>query len=99
MKTKTIPSLIMLLAGAVAAIAMFARRYELRTFLTVLLAVLVIAYIAGLVIRKILDKFVTPVLKEPEEGEVIEKDAVGKEDGEQAEQAQTGREAEKTKEE
>lgn len=99
MKLKPIPSFIMLLAGAVASIAMFVKRYELKTFLTVLLSVLIVAYIIGLVIRKILEKYVASAFLETAEGEVIEKEADGEtEDGSvKAEQVQTGREAEKTK--
>lgn len=100
MKTKQIPSVIMLLAGAVASIAMFVKHYELKTFLTVLLSVLIVAYIIGHVIRKILDKYVAPAYDEPAEGEVIEKETAEEtEEGSvKAEQVQTGREAEKTKE-
>lgn len=76
MKTKQIPSIIMLLAGAVSAIAMYVKHYELKVLLSVLLAVLLVSYIAGLIIKKILDKFIVPALEEEtEEGEVIEKEA------------------------
>lgn len=57
MNTRNIPALIMLTAGLVAAVLMYIRHYELHTLLWILLAVLIVFYIFGLVIRKMLDTF------------------------------------------
>lgn len=66
----------MLSAGAVSAITMYAMHYELRRLVPVLLGVLLVSYIIGLVIKRILDKQVAEKLAAAlAEGEVIEKDA------------------------
>lgn len=76
MKTKPIPSIVMLLAGAVTSIAMFIMHYELKTLLTVLLVVLIVSYIVGLVIKRVLDSFELAGSEDiSEEGEVVEKEA------------------------
>lgn len=76
MKRKLIPPFVMLLAGAVSSIAMYIRHYELKNFLAILLSVLVVSYIIGLLIKRVMDKIISSVLeKEAAEGEVIEKEA------------------------
>ncbi|NLL79774.1 MAG: hypothetical protein GX234_08305 [Clostridiales bacterium] len=76
MKRKLIPPFVMLLAGAVSSIAMYIRHYELKNFLVILLSVLVVSYIIGLLIKRVMDKIISSVLeKEAAEGEVIEKEA------------------------
>ena len=47
MKTKSIPAILMLVAGAIACILGFVYRYETTQFFTMLLTVLVIFYILG----------------------------------------------------
>lgn len=55
MKTKHIPALVTLLAGAVAALLMWLWKVDFFTFTRNLLIVLVIFYILGIVIKMILD--------------------------------------------
>ncbi len=55
MKTKSIPAIIMLLAGLVACIAGMAAHMEASDFLKMLLIVLILFYIAGSVVKVILD--------------------------------------------
>lgn len=75
MKTKMIPPILMLSAGAVCSIVMSLSHYDLKTLLTILLAVLVVFYIAGLCIKKLIDTFtLANQAKAAEEGEVIEKE-------------------------
>lgn len=76
MKAKTLPPLLMLLAGAVTSIVMFLMRYEFKTLLIVLLAVLVIFYFIGYCIKKVMESFAASnAVRIAEEGEVIEKEA------------------------
>ncbi|MBO5293313.1 MAG: hypothetical protein J6B10_09060 [Lachnospiraceae bacterium] len=100
MKTKQVPPIVMLLAGAVAVIAMYVRHYELRTLLSVLLGVLIVSYIAGWVIKAVLDKYVTaPEPEESPEGDVIakESDRDETEGGGETKQTADSREAERPK--
>ncbi len=74
-KRKLIPALIMLPAGAIAAILMSRGGYELHVLLTILFFVLVVFYILGCILKYTLDRIDkqnTP--EEPNEGEVIEKE-------------------------
>ena len=77
MKTKQIPLIMMLLAGAVTSISTKLMRYELETALWILLGVLIVFYIAGCLIKRTLDSFVTAqeeIGNVSDEGEVIEKE-------------------------
>ncbi len=77
MKTKQIPLIMMLLAGAVTSISTKLMRYELETALWILLGVLIVFYIAGCLIKRTLDSFVTAQEESgnvSDEGEVIEKE-------------------------
>lgn len=56
MKTDNIPALVMLSAGAVDCVFAIRNHLNLRDFLIELLIVLVIFYIAGLLIRYIVDR-------------------------------------------
>lgn len=56
MKTDNIPALVMLSAGAVDCVLAIRNHLNLRDFLIELLIVLVIFYIAGLLIRYIVDR-------------------------------------------
>ncbi len=56
MNTKNVPVLIMLLAGLVACLVMIRSGVSNRTFLTTLLLVLICFYIAGFVVKYVLDK-------------------------------------------
>lgn len=76
-KTKLIPPFIMLMAGAIASILTFLNHYDIKDMLFILLIVLVIFYILGLVVKKILDTFTVVDEKSvSDEGEVIEKEVV-----------------------
>ena len=56
MKSKFLPSLIMLLAGFICSIVSIEQKTDLMTFTTRLLAVLVLFYIIGAIIRVVFDK-------------------------------------------
>ena len=74
-KRRLIPPFVMLSAGAVIAITMRILHYETKTMLIILLCVLVGLYIAGSVIKYMLDRFEKEIEEaNMEEGEVIEKE-------------------------
>lgn len=74
-KRKLIPPFTMLFAGAVTSIAMRVLHYETQTMLIILLCVLVGFYIAGSVIKNMLDRFEEQIEEaNREKGEVIEKE-------------------------
>lgn len=56
MKTKSIPAIIMLLAGLVACIAGMAAHMEVSDFMKMLLIVLILFYVLGSVVKVILDR-------------------------------------------
>ncbi len=81
MNRKSIPLVLMLLAGAITCIITFIRQYSVIDKLVALLAVLIIFLILGNVLRYTLDYFDSVNEKKAlEEGEVIEK-------GDQSEEA------------
>lgn len=74
MNTKRIPALIMLIAGAIACIVTYANHYNLKDMLTTLIWVLLVFWLIGLIVKKILDSFHMPGENAVNnEGEVIEK--------------------------
>lgn len=82
MKTRQIPLIVMLLAGAAASITTRLMHYELEASLWILLFVLIVFYMAGCVLKHAIDVFEAQQKKEEEEkegvsdeGEVIEKEA------------------------
>ena len=82
-RRRLIPPFVMLSAGAVTSITMRILHYETKTMLLILLCVLVGFYMAGDVIRYMLDKFEEQIEEaNMAEGEVIEKD-LAEEDGAQ----------------
>ena len=86
MNTKRVPSIIMLLAGAVTCIVTFLNRYEIKDTLMILIWVLIVFLIIGCVIKKILDSFHMPNEDAVnDEGEVIKKNS---EDGEEEQTAE-----------
>lgn len=88
MNTKRIPSIIMLLAGAVTCIVTYLNGYEIRDTLMILIWVLIIFLIIGIVVKKILDSFHMPDADAvDDEGEVIKKNP---EDGEEEEAEEKG---------
>ena len=78
MKRKLIPIFLMLVAGAVTSIIAFIKDYELTRMLWTLLAALVIFYLLGILMKKVLDIFDDQIKKADEEkrneGSVIEKE-------------------------
>lgn len=84
-KRKLIPSFVMLFAGAVTSITMYALHYNLKDMLVVLVWVLLGFYVAGELIKWMLDKFEAQIeQKRMEEGEVIEKELEGEDGAEEA---------------
>lgn len=80
-KRRLIPPFIMLLAGAVTSITMYVLHYGIKDMLVILLWVLLGFYIAGCLIKWMLDRFEAQIeQKRMEEGEVIEKE-LEEEDG------------------
>ena len=82
MKTKQIPLIVMLLAGAVTSISTRLMRYELEASLWILLIVLIVFYIAGCALARTIDSFEAQARRADDEngeisdeGEVIEKEA------------------------
>lgn len=74
-RRKLIPPFIMLLAGAITSITMRILHYDMKTMLIILLGVLLGFYIAGCVIKGMLDRFEKQIEEaDMEEGEVIEKE-------------------------
>ena len=93
MKTKHIPALVTLLAGAVAALLMWLWKVDFFTFTRNLLIVLVIFYILGSVIKVILDRNFKDMEDEAnEEGEGV----TGEESGEEESQENVDTEDEET---
>ena len=83
MKTKHIPALVTLLAGAVAALLMWLWKVDFFTFTRNLLIILVVFYILGCVIKLILDRNFKDMEDEAKEGEEAG------EEGESGEEAST----------
>ncbi|MDE6844841.1 MAG: hypothetical protein K2J99_03615 [Lachnospiraceae bacterium] len=74
-RRKLIPPFIMLLAGAIISITMRMLHYDMKTMLIILLGVLLGFYIAGCIIKGMLDRFEKQIEEaDMEEGEVIEKE-------------------------
>lgn len=79
MKRKMIPIILMLAAGAVTSIITFIKDYELIRMLWTLLIVLIIFYLLGAGIKRVLDLFDDQIKEaeekeKEEEGSVIEKE-------------------------
>ncbi len=81
---KLLPAFIMLLAGAVTSIITFGIGYSMKSALIILLIVLILFYIMGVVLQKLIFKFEEANKPKPqteegteettEEGKVVEKD-------------------------
>ena len=77
-KRKLIPPFVMLLAGAITSITMFLLHYNSKDMLVTLLWVLIVFYIAGELLKWMLDRFESEIEKaRMEAGEVYEKDSEG----------------------
>ena len=76
MERKMIPLTLMLVAGAICSIVCYAQGYDAFTMLLALFIVLLVFYILGCVIKRVMDKFAEEnEARSKEEGEVIEKEA------------------------
>ncbi|MCM1201193.1 MAG: hypothetical protein NC312_08175 [Bacteroides fragilis] len=74
-KRKLIPPFVMLLAGAISSITMFLLHYKSKDMLVILLWVLIAFFIAGEVLKWMLDRFEAQIEAERREaGEVFEKE-------------------------
>ena len=84
MKTKTIPVVIMLIAGALACILGFVYHYGTTEFFTMVLTVLIVFYMLGCIVKIIIDKnFQIEVHKETvktEESEEMKENINSKDD-------------------
>lgn len=89
MRTKSIPAILMLIAGALACILGFVYRYETTQFFTMVLTVLVIFYMLGCIVKIIIDKNFSE-LGEKESNQVEEtgetKENINSESGENADE-------------
>ena len=81
MKRNLIPPFVMLLAGSISSLIMYFMNYNVRDMLIILLAVLVVFYLIGLLVKLMMDSFdranTAKLLKE---GEVIEKEVQSEEE-------------------
>ena len=76
MERKMIPLTLMLIAGAICSIVCFAQGYDAFTMLLALFIVLLVFYILGCIIKRIMEAFEAEnEARAKEEGEVIEKEA------------------------
>lgn len=77
-KRKLIPPFVMLLAGAIASITMYILHYKSKDMLIILLCVLLGFYIAGELLKWMLDRFEAQVAEARNDaGEVYEKEPDG----------------------
>lgn len=84
MERKMIPLTLMLIAGAICSIVCFAQGYDAFTMLLALFIVLLVFYILGCIIKRIMEAFEAEnEARAKEEGEVIEKESDEK-DGEKS---------------
>ncbi len=86
-KMKLLPALITLFAGAITSVVTFVLHYDTGKSLWILLIVLVLFYILGTVLQKVVYRFelqneIEEAKRLEEEGKVVEKDAVAGEAGE-----------------
>ena len=65
---KLIPIILMLTAGAVASIVTYVRNFELIEMLWILLGVLILFYLFGMGIKKVLDIFDEQIKEAEEKG-------------------------------
>lgn len=56
MRTKSIPVILMLVAGAMACVMGFVYHYEATQFFTMLLTVLIVFYVFGCIVKIIIDR-------------------------------------------
>ena len=86
MKTKPIPAIIMLVAGAIACAAGIIGRMELLDFTKMLLIVLVVFYIFGCVAKLIIDRNFKEMEEDTTDGESAAEEGEEQPEQEQEEQ-------------
>lgn len=76
MERKMIPLTLMLVAGAICSIVCFAQGYDAYTMLWALFIVLLVFFVLGSVIKRVMEQFEKEnEEKSKEQGEVIEKES------------------------
>lgn len=78
MNTKTLPAIIMLLAGFIACLTGINAHMEVADFMKMLFVVLIIFYILGCIAKAIIDKNFVEMQEETTEGEVTEEDEMAR---------------------
>lgn len=80
-KSKLFAPFLMLLAGAISSVAMYLFHYSMKEMLPVLLAVLLVFYIAGCIIQKIVLSFIEQIReREAAAAAVMEEEASAREE-------------------
>lgn len=86
MKTKTIPAIVMLAAGFITCVAGIVTHMETLRFLKILLAVLVIFYVLGGIVKLIIDSNFKEMKEDTTDGEeASEEEEADGEDGQELE--------------
>lgn len=70
MRTRYIPSIIMLLAGTITCAFCIINSYSVELTLELLLGVLILFYIIGLIARNLINRIIRSNLEQPEDIEV-----------------------------
>lgn len=70
MRTRYIPSIIMLLAGTITCAFCLIKSYSVELTLEILLGVLILFYIIGLIARNLINRIITTDLEQPDEMDV-----------------------------
>ncbi len=70
MRTRYIPSIIMLLAGSITCAFCLIKSYSVVLTLEILLGVLIIFYIIGLIARNLINRIITMDSEQPEDTDV-----------------------------
>jgi flagellar biosynthesis/type III secretory pathway M-ring protein FliF/YscJ len=70
MRTRYIPSIIMLLAGTITCAFCLIKSYSVNLTLEILLGVLIIFYIIGLIARNLINRIITTDLEQSEDVDV-----------------------------
>lgn len=70
MRTRYIPSIIMLLAGTITCAFCLIKSYSVELTLEILLGVLIIFYMIGLIARNLINRIISADIKQPEDMDV-----------------------------
>lgn len=84
-KFKLLPLTIMLVAGAITGVATYVLHYKSTTALWIMVGVLILFFIIGTILQKVILKFEQEIAEEEaklaeEEGKVVEKEGAAEED-------------------